>query len=223
MTEARGWTSRASGNSSSTSGSDRDEASDFECNICLDLAQDPIITLCGHLYCWPCLYRWLRIHSQSQECPVCKALVLEEKLIPLYGRGKTPTDPRSKPIPGLEIPVRPSGQRPDTATPPPEASNFSNMVMGLMGFMPLASATFGNFGVSAGLFGQVFSPLLSVHFHGFSNANGLFRYHHGYPGSIRDRGRLNPDTSQVAQAADENLRRILFVVIIFVLVAFLFL
>ena len=29
----------------------------FECNICLDLASHPVITLCGHLYCWPCLYR----------------------------------------------------------------------------------------------------------------------------------------------------------------------
>lgn len=25
------------------------KASDFACNICFDLAQDPIITLCGHL------------------------------------------------------------------------------------------------------------------------------------------------------------------------------
>ena len=29
----------------------------FECNVCLELASDPVITLCGHLYCWPCLYR----------------------------------------------------------------------------------------------------------------------------------------------------------------------
>ena len=29
----------------------------FECHICLELAHDPVVTLCGHLYCWPCLYR----------------------------------------------------------------------------------------------------------------------------------------------------------------------
>jgi E3 ubiquitin-protein ligase RNF5 len=25
----------------------------FECNICLDTASQPVITLCGHLFCWP--------------------------------------------------------------------------------------------------------------------------------------------------------------------------
>lgn len=29
----------------------------FECNICLELAQDPVVTQCGHLYCWPCIYK----------------------------------------------------------------------------------------------------------------------------------------------------------------------
>ena len=33
------------------------DSSAFECNICYDLAQSPVVTLCGHLYCWPCLYR----------------------------------------------------------------------------------------------------------------------------------------------------------------------
>ena len=33
----------------------------FDCNICLETAHDPVVTLCGHLYCWPCLYK--RVHS----------------------------------------------------------------------------------------------------------------------------------------------------------------
>lgn len=28
------------------------------CNHSLYILQDPVVTLCGHLFCWPCLYRW---------------------------------------------------------------------------------------------------------------------------------------------------------------------
>jgi len=33
--------------------------SHFDCNICLDTVDEPVVTRCGHLYCWPCLYQWL--------------------------------------------------------------------------------------------------------------------------------------------------------------------
>uniref|UniRef100_A0A7N0ZUN7 E3 ubiquitin-protein ligase RMA n=1 Tax=Kalanchoe fedtschenkoi TaxID=63787 RepID=A0A7N0ZUN7_KALFE len=68
----------------------------FECNICLDFVQDPVVTLCGHLYCWPCIYKWVNLPTRSVEysdqpepqCPVCKSLISEATLVPLYGRGK---------------------------------------------------------------------------------------------------------------------------------------
>ncbi|CAK9158745.1 unnamed protein product [Ilex paraguariensis] len=166
------WESMSSPSQSSSSSSDgMNDAGNFECNICFELAQDPIVTLCGHLYCWPCLSRWLRLHSHSQECPVCKALIQEEKLVPLYGRGKTPTDPRSKLIPGVEIPSRPAGQRPETAPPPPpDVNNFANVGFGFMGgFMPMATARFGNVAMSAG-FGGLFPSLFNIQVHGFPDA-----------------------------------------------------
>ncbi|XP_041069630.1 E3 ubiquitin-protein ligase RNF185 isoform X2 [Carcharodon carcharias] len=78
----------------------------FECNICLDTAKDAVISLCGHLFCWPCLHQWLEMRPNRQECPVCKAGISQEKVIPLYGRGSS-----SQQDPRLKTPPRPQGQR----------------------------------------------------------------------------------------------------------------
>ena len=69
-------------------GDNKDEAM-FECNICLDMARDAVISLCGHLFCWPCLHQWLETRPNRKICPVCKAGISKEKVIPLYGRGNT--------------------------------------------------------------------------------------------------------------------------------------
>uniref|UniRef100_A0A673IJT4 E3 ubiquitin-protein ligase RNF185 n=1 Tax=Sinocyclocheilus rhinocerous TaxID=307959 RepID=A0A673IJT4_9TELE len=67
----------------------------FECNICLDTSKDAVISLCGHLFCWPCLHQWLETRPNRQVCPVCKAGISRDKVIPLYGRGSTgQQDPR---------------------------------------------------------------------------------------------------------------------------------
>jgi len=87
-------------------------SSGFDCNICLECVQDPVVTLCGHLYCWPCIYKWLNFHAENQEkqkeepqCPVCKSEISKSSLVPLYGRGQT-TPPSKK---GSVIPPRPIG------------------------------------------------------------------------------------------------------------------
>ena len=80
--------------------------SQYECNICLDVARDAVISMCGHLFCWPCLHKWLETRPNAQTCPVCKSAISKEKVIPLYGRNSTDRqDPREK------IPPRPQGQR----------------------------------------------------------------------------------------------------------------
>lgn len=140
----------------------------FECNICFDLAQDPIVTLCGHLYCWPCIYRWLHFNSYSHECPVCKALIQEEKLVPIYGRGKGSSDIRARSSPGVDIPSRPAGQRPETATAP-NTNYFRQEEFGNMGgFVPMAAMRFGNLTRSA-LFGAI-PNFFNFQMHGFHDA-----------------------------------------------------
>ncbi|KAJ6837985.1 uncharacterized protein M6B38_322090 [Iris pallida] len=90
-------------------------AANFECNICLDMAEDPVVTSCGHLFCWPCLYQWLHVHSDHKECPVCKGEVTECNVTPIYGRGSSGASDGKKLAEngesGLKIPPRPSGNR----------------------------------------------------------------------------------------------------------------
>ncbi|PSS13792.1 E3 ubiquitin-protein like [Actinidia chinensis var. chinensis] len=86
-----------------------EEGSLFDCNICLDLARNPVVTCCGHLFCWPCLYRWLHVHSDAKECPVCKGKVAIKNLTPIYGRGNSIHEPEEDPT--LKIPARPQARR----------------------------------------------------------------------------------------------------------------
>ncbi|KAK6924314.1 hypothetical protein RJ641_010514 [Dillenia turbinata] len=216
-------------NPSCSSSGGPNDAGDFECNICFELAQDPIVTLCGHLFCWPCLYKWLHLHSHSQECPVCKALVQEEKLVPLYGRGKNSTDPRSKSIPGINVPHRPVGQRPETAPPPPppQPGQFSDGGFGFMGgFMPMASARFGNLTLSAA-FGGLFPSLFNIQVHGFPDAT-VYGTTSGFPYGFSNsfhwgHGHSFPRPTSLGQQADSTLKNLLlfiFVIVILSLILF---
>lgn len=97
--------------------SDKNGSGGFDCNICLDCVQDPVVTLCGHLYCWPCIYKWLNFYSISSDyeekeepiCPVCKSEISQSSLVPLYGReGQTTSPSKSKAQQvGIAIPPRP--------------------------------------------------------------------------------------------------------------------
>ncbi|KAG8364708.1 hypothetical protein BUALT_Bualt18G0026700 [Buddleja alternifolia] len=89
----------------------------FECNICLELVKDPVVTFCGHLYCWPCIYRWISFHDESPDhhnpqCPVCKTEVSQKTLIPLYGRGQSTNSSKDELSGvGVGVPQRPSSPR----------------------------------------------------------------------------------------------------------------
>jgi hypothetical protein len=83
----------------------------FCCNICLEAVVEPVVTQCGHLYCWPCLYRWLApgmypderaalglsshldypVDSSCRVCPVCKAPSSVPALVPIYVRAHAST------------------------------------------------------------------------------------------------------------------------------------
>jgi len=52
------------------------------------------ISLCIY-FSWPCLHQWLETRPNRPMCPVCKAGISKDKVIPLYGRGNAnQQDPR---------------------------------------------------------------------------------------------------------------------------------
>ena len=48
----------STGAASAARDDDEFDSSTYECNICYEVAAEPVVTMCGHLYCWPCLYRY---------------------------------------------------------------------------------------------------------------------------------------------------------------------
>mmetsp|Transcript_56462 Transcript_56462/g.146759 ORF Transcript_56462/g.146759 Transcript_56462/m.146759 type:complete len:177 (+) Transcript_56462:82-612(+) len=102
----------------------------FECNICLEEAAKPMVTRCGHLFCWACLRQWLDATASSVQqsgplllgerlgdgrgavassCPICKASVTKQSLIPVLSPSST-TDPRHT---YPDLPLRAEGEAPE--------------------------------------------------------------------------------------------------------------
>ncbi|TMW62445.1 hypothetical protein Poli38472_005063 [Pythium oligandrum] len=49
-----------------------DESSPATCPICLDDFRAPKITRCGHIFCWPCILRYLSMTDKYwRRCPMC--------------------------------------------------------------------------------------------------------------------------------------------------------
>jgi E3 ubiquitin-protein ligase RNF5 len=120
--------------------------------ICFGMS---IINQCSstnYLDSWPCLYKWLNAsNNKSLSCPVCKAGIEKDKIIPIYGRGGSTSSQKSANIHSApsssneddnnnnseqsatttttathsEIPNRPRGQRPQ-ATPNPNYNPFAS-------------------------------------------------------------------------------------------------
>lgn len=180
-------------------GSSNRNTSSFLCNICLDPAQEPVVTLCGHLFCWPCLYEWLHGHSSSSECPVCKATVEEVDIIPLYSGGNSSADPQSRSIDGTDIPSRPAaGRRSARAQQPqPDMTSFhqhnvnhvhhlNNHYPWPVGWNQVAGMRHGDFSFPAATAGGVAASLHQGYANVFHcwNAHGIHQGHgqlaHGF-------------------------------------------
>jgi E3 ubiquitin-protein ligase RNF5 len=75
----------------------------WTCPICFDRLTEPVVTSCGHIFCWPCISEWLR---RSSACPTCSGHVDADHLISVHGRGRA-ADLRRPPPLVIELPRPP--------------------------------------------------------------------------------------------------------------------
>ncbi|KAG9146694.1 hypothetical protein Leryth_005045 [Lithospermum erythrorhizon] len=173
----------------------------FDCNICLDTVQDPVVTLCGHLYCWPCIYKWIHHQSQPSEnqqpkCPVCKSQVSDKTMIPLYGPGSTPKPSDNKGANlGLAIPQRPPTPRtPNLQQSLPQVNqnrNFGSTNTNLNHHHHAAGGMFGEM-VYSRMFGNHGTTMMA------------------YPNSYNFGGNASPRVRRHIKEVDRSLSRLCF-------------
>ena len=64
------------------------------CVVCLEeVAVDPVVTDCGHLYCTLCLSRWL---ERKDTCPICSARVPDLGELRRRGRRRETSSEKKK-------------------------------------------------------------------------------------------------------------------------------
>ncbi|KAJ3442412.1 hypothetical protein M0812_12147 [Anaeramoeba flamelloides] len=60
-----------------------------QCGICYNFATEPVLTVCGHLFCWFCLKN--HFDRENSKCPTCGNDLQEDKdIIPVYGNSTAP-------------------------------------------------------------------------------------------------------------------------------------
>mmetsp|Transcript_39608 Transcript_39608/g.79396 ORF Transcript_39608/g.79396 Transcript_39608/m.79396 type:complete len:272 (-) Transcript_39608:169-984(-) len=207
----------------------------FICNICLNSPDKPVATVCGHMYCWKCLYKWLDMHRNDPQCPVCKAGIempggdpSKAKVVPLYVSEKD-TDPRQTIPEDPSIPQRPPGERPEPQRSAPFGQQGWQGGFGPGGFG--ISHQFGNINVTAGfglfpsLFGMAFSPTWPQPSPaGRGPGQGLADGHDAarQGGAAGGLGQELGEQEQTQQAQQEFLARLLFMIGTFIAVCLIF-
>lgn len=182
----------------------------FDCNICLDYACDPVVTLCGHLYCWPCIYEWFSVQGRSDEhhlqCPVCKTELSPTSVVPLYGRGKKlpESEPENK-LSSLKVPPRPSARSQSLMVPDSRQLSYHTSYQYANNEESTSPPLFnvGNNPMSTnqvGMFGEL------VYARVFGNSESMY----AYPNSYHLVGNSNPRLRRQQMQADKSLSRITF-------------
>lgn len=61
---------------------------DITCCLCHEDPEEPITTLCGHVYCWPCHYCRYKLRAIGEKedfiCVICKYIIEPYSVVPLH-------------------------------------------------------------------------------------------------------------------------------------------
>ncbi|CAH1425088.1 unnamed protein product [Lactuca virosa] len=193
-------------------------SSGFDCNICLDSVQDPVVTLCGHLYCWPCIYKWIHHQKTTQnpqtQCPVCKTEISQKTIVPLYGRGQTTEQKIQNLDNDIAVPRRPPSPRSNLQIVPAQQVHHNrsyqqatpmalsmNNIGGGMTMTNLINPT----SPTTGMLGEIVYERI------FGNSgNNLHPTLFAYPNSYNLAGISTQRARRQAMQADRSLNRICF-------------
>lgn len=200
----------------------------FDCNICLDFASDPVVTLCGHLYCWPCIYKWFHFQSSTlsskdlPKCPVCKSEISDATVVPLYAHSHNQKESQleaKSPSLDVTIPPRPPACGTKALASPlrqdlPYRNLYSNQQYqeDISPPSPFSLSNGTEMG-GVGMFGEM------VYARMFGNSESL----HAYPNSYHLTPSSNPRLRRQEMQADKSLRRVtIFLFICFLVCLLLF-
>ncbi|PIA27001.1 hypothetical protein AQUCO_08400041v1 [Aquilegia coerulea] len=198
----------------------------FDCNICLENAHDPVVTLCGHLYCWPCIYKWLHFQGTSvkpeeqQQCPVCKAGISQTTLVPLYGRGQSSQNELKDngPLQSLDIPTRPRACGVDALIPTSTSTSQPNHNVQRNPYrsqpqtqsprrqyqLPNSFGTPSNISTTLHPMIGMFGEMVHTRVFGNSPAGSLY----WYPNSLHHIGTTSPRMRRQEMQAEKSLNRV---------------
>lgn len=78
---------------------------EYSCSICFFYPTEPIVTPCGHIFCWPCYYYASKL-KEHIHCYVCQTKIRFIEVCPVYSGNSIE---RSKHMTGnnVNIPPRP--------------------------------------------------------------------------------------------------------------------